>query len=97
MLRLSSKSADFLGSALTLLNNSTVTLVNKVAENFDIRGEKTAGLLVMRGATSAAAGLAHLDTVRSTPPDLALAGAEVRDSTRGTPLDGNSMDEHSWF
>ncbi|KAJ5061979.1 nitrogen regulatory protein OTam [Bipolaris maydis] len=97
MLRLSSKSADFLGSALTLLNNSTVALVNKVAENFDTHGENTAGLLATRGAASAAAGLAHLDTVRSTPPDLALAGAEVCDSTRGTPPDGTSVNEHSWF
>jgi hypothetical protein len=97
MLRISSKSADFLGRALALLNTSTVELVNRAAEEFDARGAKTARPLVTRDSTDAAAGLAHLDTVRSTPPDLAFVGAEVRDSTRGTPLDATSMDDHSWF
>ena len=96
-LRLSSKSADFLGRALASLNDSTVALVHKAAENLDSGRMLSAHQHARNRQVSTAASQAHLDTVRSTPYDLAFVGVEARESTREAPLDEHNMDGHSWF
>ncbi|EOA85147.1 uncharacterized protein SETTUDRAFT_32374 [Exserohilum turcica Et28A] len=107
VLRLSSKSAEFLGRALAALNTSTVTLVNKVVERCPDPSHPllTAHHLMARHGAPVAAELIPrppLDpapTTITTPPDLLLAAApEARDPTaRPAHPHKTSIDEHSWF
>ncbi|RAR14557.1 nitrogen regulatory protein otam [Stemphylium lycopersici] len=97
MLRVSSKSSDFIERALASMNTSTVTLVKNIAEGCDTREIISAHQ--SRSARRAPEDVvpAVVDSARCAIHEPILAEAGSGDKIRQASLDGIGIDEHLWF
>ncbi|KAA8627145.1 nitrogen regulatory protein OTam [Pyrenophora tritici-repentis] len=97
MLRLSSKSADFLENALASLNASTGALVRAIPENPDPNLILGAYQLRARRKSSLGVALSHLEGSMSVPAASTSPAARHCEGMGGTLLEDNGGVDHSWF